>query len=317
MIQIKSTPNRNLNILADSFYDSVSLTLFRRISKITGYDLLKEFLYDNMYKVITGTPYELDILNKRYSFFCRKSGYSIDNANKKLKVVFNYNWLSGNKRRSYTFAKDLGVNTCPYCNRNYTVTVHKKLKGIVRPDFDHFFPKSKFPLLGLSFFNLIPSCPLCNRSVKRSRQTVYGKYIHPYEEGFESALKINYKARDPQSMLGIKKNLEINVILSSSELGKARKCDNNFRLFKLKEIYETSHLDEIADIIRKFHISGGRYLEILHNAFTGLGSVEELYKIAFANNLREIDFENRPLSKMTRDVVDQLNFVLPGIVSVI
>lgn len=76
----------------------------------------------------------------------------------------------------------------------------------------------------------------------------------------------------------------------------------------LKEIYEESHNGEIAEIIRKYHISGGKYLEQLQIAFPMLGSINELYRIAFGNFYYEDDFEQRPLSKMTKDIVDQLAF---------
>ncbi|RZK01386.1 MAG: hypothetical protein EOO43_24720 [Flavobacterium sp.] len=79
----------------------------------------------------------------------------------------------------------------------------------------------------------------------------------------------------------------------------------------MKEIYETSHLEEIADIIFKYHTTGGRYLEILHNQFSALGTIEELYKIAFGNFYNESDYGKRPLSKLTRDIVDQLKFTTP------
>lgn len=86
-----------------------------------------------------------------------------------------------------------------------------------------------------------------------------------------------------------------------------------FELFKLQEIYQISHIDEISDIIRKYHISGGKYLEVLHHRFPDLGSVEDLYKIGFANYYNEEDFGQRPLGKLTKDIVDQLSFVIPKI----
>ena len=84
-----------------------------------------------------------------------------------------------------------------------------------------------------------------------------------------------------------------------------------FILFKLKEIYQESHGGEIADIVRKHVVSNGMYLEKMKNAFPGLGGIDELYRIAFGNFYHEDDFEKRPLSKLTRDVVDQLMFTLP------
>jgi hypothetical protein len=313
MVQIKSTGDRDLDKLSQEHYDSVKLSITRKINGLKGKQWLKDFLNKNLATIIKGRPKELISINRKYKLARTKNSRRpalIDNA---IKEVFDYNWLAGNKKRSYDFAQRLQVNTCPYCNRNYTVTVLEQGNGIVRPDFDHFFAKSKFPLLALSFYNLIPSCPICNRSIKGSQETVYNKYIHPYEESYDAALKINYVGKDADSMIGVKRNLEITVLLAGTDKRKAKRCNNSFKLFKLKEIYQFSHLDEIADIIRKYHVSGGTYLEVLHKQFKQLGTLPELYKIGFANYYNEEDFGKRPLAKLTKDIVEQLSFVIPKI----
>ena len=114
-------------------------------------------------------------------------------------------------------------------------------------------------------------------------------------------------------MRGLGTKFEIKVIHSKKRGEMIRKCSNSFKLFKLKAIYEASHLSEIADIIRKHHVSSGRYLGILHKQFNQLGTIEELYRIAFGNLYNEDDFANRPLSKMTKDIVEQLSFTIPKI----
>lgn len=37
-------------------------------------------------------------------------------------------------------------------------------------DLDHFLPKSKCPLVGLSLFNFVPSCSVCNEKLKRDEE---------------------------------------------------------------------------------------------------------------------------------------------------
>jgi len=62
---------------------------------------------------------------------------------------------------AYDFVLKLGLKTCPYCNRNYTFVVKK---GKLRPEIDHFYPKTIYPYLAVNFFNLIPSCQTCNKT---------------------------------------------------------------------------------------------------------------------------------------------------------
>lgn len=46
-----------------------------------------------------------------------------------------------------TWAQRISVTTCPYCNRSYIFTSNK---SGTRPQYDHYFPKSKYPYLALS-----------------------------------------------------------------------------------------------------------------------------------------------------------------------
>ena len=103
--------------------------------------------------------------------------------------IFNYStFISGTKSTSYKLATILNRNTCTYCNRLYTQTVIvKKNNGavidsdrITRPEFDHWFAKNKYPVLALSFFNLIPSCSICNSSIKGSMVFSLANFVHPY-----------------------------------------------------------------------------------------------------------------------------------------
>src|SRR5579871_2613125 len=127
------------------------------------------------------------------------------------------------------------------------------------------------------------------------------------------ALKINYFPNDVDTALGIKSNFDIIPVLDQIQPLKAERCRQSFELFKLRKIYQASHNGEIADLVRKHVISNGRYLEILNNAFPSLGGIEELYRLGFGNYYFEDDFERRPLSKMTKDIVEQLTFTFPNL----
>ncbi len=63
--------------------------------------------------------------------------------------------------------------------------------NLMNPQLDHWLPKSKFPLLQLSFFNLIPSCEICNTRVKKTREFMKDVHVHPYDFTYEE-LKFTY-----------------------------------------------------------------------------------------------------------------------------
>ena len=73
----------------------------------------------------------------------------------------------------------------------------------MRPQFDHWFPKKKYPLLAISFYNLIPCCTYCNSSVKgdiefaNNLRTEDGADIEGYiRKSAEAGIKENKSAGD-------------------------------------------------------------------------------------------------------------------------
>jgi len=72
-------------------------------------------------------------------------------------------------------AKNIGMKTCPYCNRQHTFTIYRGKE--IRPQFDHFYPKSKYPFFALSFYNLVPICPTCNHLKKDKTEKIVNPYL--------------------------------------------------------------------------------------------------------------------------------------------
>ena len=106
---------------------------------------------------ITGIDLDGNSLHSHFSSLIKEIGPMTEEEFKACKSVFDYTKI-GNA--AYWLMEQLNVRTCPYCNRNYTTFTTTKS---IRPDFDHYYPQSKFPYLSLSIFNLIPACTYCNR----------------------------------------------------------------------------------------------------------------------------------------------------------
>lgn len=62
------------------------------------------------------------------------------------------------------FVEKLNLKICPYCGINF-ISVFKKGNYDIKPEIDHFFPKSIFPILAFSFYNLISCCHDCNHKL--------------------------------------------------------------------------------------------------------------------------------------------------------
>lgn len=240
---------------------------------------------DNLKRVLIGLPTELDSIKSK---FCK---------NKKIRKIFDYdNWLSNDKYNAYDLAKKLDIPTCPYCNRMYTKTVMGKAgEKIIRPEFDHWFPKSEYPLLALSFYNLIPSCHICNSNVKGKTEFKLDTHFHPYNpsSNLKATFSYNHKSYDDYK---IKINTEDKFALDSVEA------------FQLENIYK-AHEDEVKDLIQIRQAYSDKYIEILNKSLKINLSKEEVYRLAFGVHYEEDKFDRRPLSKLKKDILTELGII--------
>lgn len=220
-----------------------------------------------------------------------------------LKIIFDYEAFSkksNNDYSAYDLAEKLDIPTCPYCNRIYTKTVVKPSK-ITRPTFDHWCPKSEFPLLALSFYNLIPSCNVCNSSVKGTDLFDLKTHFQPYNNSNKPEQQINFKFSYYHKFYS---TFRFKIVNNNDFSQKSTEA------FKLKEIYET-HEDEIKDLRRLRDVYSDKYLEMLKkNILKGTStSDEEIYRLAFGTHIDETKFDRRPLSKMKRDILEELGIL--------
>lgn len=184
-----------------------------------------------------------------------------------LNKIFDYeNWFQKitpeKEWGPYQLTKKLGIQVCCYCNRQYTFTLSKGVKKITRPELDHFLPKSKHPLLALNFFNLIPSCSVCNRDCKGTVDFSYEKYLSPYESNPKHQLiKYDYK---PETYLGaIGKTDEIKVFTKINEGNEDQllqeKVKGNIKVFEYNKI-ANEHRDIVQEIIKKRFLFNDKYI---------------------------------------------------------
>ncbi|MGZ3811854.1 MAG: hypothetical protein ACXVJN_09020 [Mucilaginibacter sp.] len=149
-------------------------------------DFYLELIRDNyklLHKLVVCPPAEMKGMIADVESLLQKQGLSGKTANDKffgyelLNEVFQYNnWRSG--PASAELFRSLGVEICPYCNT--TAVFRDETRQITVVSFDHFFDKATYPYLGLSFFNLIPSCKTCNETYKNQHQFDTDTHLHPY-----------------------------------------------------------------------------------------------------------------------------------------
>ena len=214
---------------------------------------------------------------------------------------------------AYTLSNSLNINVCSYCNRIYTNTVIGKGKNlIIRPTLDHYFHQAMYPLLGLSFYNLIPSCNFCNSNLKGEKTFTLNHHVHPYKEGFGQDATFDYEQlgynQDKSDARNYKLVLNENINNANAKhlrmFGVVGNRDTgNVEVFKIREVYQ-GHADVVGELIVKSDKLSPYYAGNVINMLSQLGaSKKEFYRFYFANYLDEKDFNKRPLAKLTKDIV--------------
>ena len=296
--QIKSTFN--------SFSEVRKKSILKRKYK-NNYQAMREllnFLSDdkNIKRILISKPNDLLNIDNEINDLIK---IPLINFRELFEAIFSYDKFISIKNdyyNAYDLAKALNINTCPYCNRQYTFTVIEE-QNIIRPEFDHFFARSDYPILALSFYNLIPSCHICNSNLKGDTQFDLDNYLHPYLEGFNDDAYFVYKLQNYDSDPSNVNNYVLDIeIASKCNADKQKKIKSNIALFRLREIYNY-HKDIIGEINLNYSRNSKRYLDHLEELSTGVSTKEEIYRFYFNNYLLQEEHSNRVLSKFTRDIV--------------
>lgn len=208
---------------------------------------------------------------------------------------------------AYKLVENIGIRTCPYCNRSYISFVKNDEKK-TRPQLDHFYPKAIYPFLACSFYNLIPSCSACNHM--KSDDDSYkdekaGKLVHPYNVK-DSDFIFSYTFDNLDILKSIDKE---NIRFEDEQKIKItldRKYEKNNDYFQLETIYQ-NHRDIVIELILKEINYPKSYINELIN--NGFGTEEEIYRFIFSNYLEKDKLHQRPLSKLTKDIVEELGIL--------
>lgn len=197
----------------------------------------------------------------------------------------------------YWLVERLKIRVCPYCNRNYTFSVAKTKSPKVRAQFDHFIPKKKYPMVALCFYNLVPSCPICNKLKGEHLVT-----FNPYQEGFP----VNQKfvlSKGEKDLSWIRPTSELKISISNSH-------DNqNKKQFLLEELYQ-QHADIAKDIVVKAQAYNDNYYDGIVRSFQGAGySNEYINNLIWGTYTCDNQLDKRPFSKLIKDILEQIGML--------
>ncbi|MFS2018600.1 hypothetical protein ACEN88_18725 [Massilia sp. CT11-108] len=228
---------------------------------------LLNFLENMLDGILIGSPSRLSriarLVQGRFPAFSayaartQKGNATIDLIHKNTLAViescFDYDKFSEKRTDwcAYELVSAHNLRICPYCHAhhiNYYVdpdatTVARKYR--IRPPLDHFLPKSTYPYLAVSLYNLVPSCPQCNSSIKSAADPLTLGLPSPHDHTSSVSIRFSAKGSIPSLFRGTVEEIKLHVTgvgIPSAALVDA---------FLLQERYQW-YRHEIKDLIEKY-----------------------------------------------------------------
>lgn len=295
--------------------DGCNASIFKVLRTPTAKDLLEskyKKIYQMFYDKTTGELIEEEVkkllladrkgLEKYIDIF---GEYESDKAlsDELLHNIFRYDRYSKRKIVN-TILQIMNVSVCPYCNRQYIFAITSRK---VRPQLDHYYPKSKYPYLALSLYNMIPSCSTCNMS-KSSLDTKIKPILYPYDEEFGDDVKFEIKIKNSANFVKVLQGVsgEFIIEIRTPETINQTTINTQVQKLHLDELYN-KHIDYVMDIIKSKYINTPERIKEIYMKFPMLfHSSEEVKKMVYMADTRKESWGKRPLSKLTHDIDKQL-----------
>lgn len=236
-------------------------------------------------------------LRPELQFFITYYGYLTDHATPK--------YTDGDNPFSNRTIFDFwGLQTCPYCNRNFIEAARwpdgqRKETG----ELDHFYSQSVYPIFALSIYNLVPACKVCNKLKDNNPKKIHNPHNptgQKHQTPFWFAVRPK-NGRFPQTKSSFDLTFRFNESLDRTL------THNQLKIFELERLY-AQHNDVAHEIIQRHFVFNESYLKELYHKYQNLifRSPADIHKAIFARYEGEENLHRRPFSKLAKDIEDHL-----------
>lgn len=336
---IKIEPDENKRKKIEKILNDKVSELKNKIEKLEKKYDLEQPNYDDFLeeiKTINGIEFkkiENNVLNQKsqnkklldnrtefiYNFFS-KNVFS-------FKRIFNYgNFSNEDIENIYSWGRHslltmIGIEVCPYCQRNYISNYKEDKKNKTTADLDHFYSKDEYPYLALSLYNFVPSCQICNRTFKLAKPSE--NILYPYEECFDDYnVKFGLTEKVINNILDKETPFKVKINYEKNSDENKKRIKRTIDTFKLDKVYEESHNGYLKDMIENIEKYPKTYTKKLADIFLDKPEETEIedYKIyqeklqVLNDNFQEIIKKpyidkiekGEPLAKLTKDIMEEL-----------
>lgn len=237
-------------------------------------------------------------------------------VNDKLESIFSYDNFAGRKGQG---KKGGGIplikaalkhmRYCPYCNADmvYTIKCDDNDKTY-KSAFDHFYPRSRYPFLGLSLYNLIPACDRCNSKFKLGMYKEVLGTFNPYLDDVDSETRFvligltNEIRQGNESADALRIQLEPKPA-SSNDVYTA--LENYQSLFRIDDVYSQLYQDAAVETLQKGELINESYRDEIKAHFLSAGICADLVKIILGTPLKRKEINRHHIAKFKLDLLEQ------------
>lgn len=269
----------------------------------------KNILPENIEEIMT-LPFQglVDIYIKYVDLKLPKS----DQLHNDLKSLFSYENSKGKNYKAMRpaiieFFKDRNngfeIHTCHYCDMTYINYFNYGRNKRTQFDLDHVLDKGSCPIVALSLYNLVPSCPTCNgphikgkrkMAVEKEQRIKLSPTSTQYD--FENKVKIWLRPRNAKlANINLMEHSDDYSIEFDTRLDKD--YDNEIDFFHLRERYE-------------YHKCEALRLKDLQNKYTA-SKIKELAHIICntGNDKSSTTFAANNMVDQIRNDIFELNYM--------
>lgn len=193
--------------------------------------------------------------------------------------------------------QQMGLKTCVYCNAIPTMSNNRE----VFYQMDHYLPQSLYPFLGTCFYNLQPSCGVCNDH-KKTQDCDFGLYVNSEQ----------HKELSPFRFVPKVKNLDgpypecEDIQFRGKEANVTKESKAHEEMFHINNLY-AGYKDEVSALYADAYKMNPTMVEV-NAACWGIPATKKdvLAYMSDHLSLEEKDVHKKSLTKLKQDTIKQL-----------